>query len=510
MHSANRQSLWLATAVLAPCLVLTLLFLRLLDQEQQLESRRTAEAQAQRLANARQSLLSHIEPARLGQTPESKIAFRGAIRDGRVALAWEHRSSPAYLIRLEKAVQSKDPVELKALASLSAEITDEHGVPIAAYALPHIGETQLQNRLTESARQTPHLLSPMGLRLAALENMNEAGLRFQAENPNLHATAGQWLAWGDPLFLVGFASTERRGELAFRAIRAAENMSIANGQPLGDPFINLKIGLPAPPPVQTSRQPLIAMFALTIAVALIGGLLLLRDSHREKQLARVRTQFIAGISHELRTPLTALRIFIESMKMTPDLDPATRDEYLDTMQHETERLSRLVNNVLEFSRIERQSKTYTRLPISLQRLIESIAASLRPMMEHAGYKLETILDNSPDTVNADRDALEQAILNLLTNAMKYSGPSREIRLRVQTAGPHASIEVQDFGLGIEPAEQKRIFDSFYRVPSPENRSIQGAGLGLTLVRHVAEGHGGEVIVESQPGKGSTFRMLLPL
>jgi len=104
----------------------------------------------------------------------------------------------------------------------------------------------------------------------------------------------------------------------------------------------------------------------------------------------------------------------------------------------------------------------------------------------------------------------QAVQNLLTNAMKYSGKSRQIQLTLLATGDRAEIQVRDRGIGLAPSEQRRIFDSFYRVASPDNRSIQGAGLGLTLVRHVAEGHGGEVLVESVPGAGSTFRLVLPL
>lgn len=424
------------------------------------------------------------------------------IQNGRVHLPWENRASTTHLARLERAVQSNDFVTLSALAALPLEITDEHGVPVAAYAAPRINA---KLRKLES----PHLLSPMGLRLIntdpALIAHAEAAARFQKEE--IHPIAGQWLAWGEPLYLIGL-----KPDRSFHAMRAPPETSLTAGQPLGDPFPNLRITLPVTHPADRTltRQILIAMFAVTIAVALLGGFLLWRDKQREKQLAGLRTQFIAGVSHELRTPLTALRIFIESMRMSPDLTAAKRDEYLETMQHETERLSRLVNNVLEFSRIERQRRPYALAPTRLTDLVESIAASTRPMMARAGYKLETTMDNPPETINADRDAIEQAVLNLLTNAMKYSGESRDIQLRVEAAGPQAAIEVRDFGIGIPAAEQQRIFDSFYRVPSNENRNIQGAGLGLTLVRHVMEGHGGKVTVDSQPGKGSTFRLLLPV
>jgi two-component system phosphate regulon sensor histidine kinase PhoR len=252
------------------------------------------------------------------------------------------------------------------------------------------------------------------------------------------------------------------------------------------------------------------MLGAALFLAVLGGLLLWRDFRRERQLAGLRTQFIAGVSHELRTPLTAIRMFIESLRMNPDLDAHTRNDYLETMQRESERLSRLVDNVLEFSRMERNTKTYSLRPMSLTGTVTSVIGAFRPVMEHAGYRLETTLDPDLPELQADADALEQAIGNLLTNAMKYSGASRRIHLQVRRVGRQAEIEVRDFGVGIPAADQSRIFDPYYRVASKENKSIQGAGLGLTVVRHVMQGHGGDVTVDSTPGRGSAFRLLLPL
>jgi len=517
--------------VLAPCLALTLLTLRLLDQEQQLAARRAREAEERRVEDARRTLLGAIEPHRLGQTPEQQVAFRGAIRAGKVVLPWEGRAPAAELARLEKAVRARSGEEFRRIAALGYAIADEHGVPLAVYAIPHLaGRASALKALGAEVLAEPHAVSATALRLleslardnrldelagalrAAAENA-DAGERFQAEYAQLGgASAGRWLAWGTPLYLAGFAPSARSGELAFRAVRAAAGLSLEKGQPLGEPFGPLRIELPAraPEPEGSSRPLLIAMFALTVGLALIGGILLWRDARREMALARLRTQFIASVSHELRTPLTAVRMFIESLKMNPDLDAPTRADYLDTMLRETERLSRLVNNVLEFSRIERHQKTYNLRPVALAGVVRSIVTSFGPLVEQAGYKLETAIDEGIGEVKADPDALEQAILNLLTNAMKYSGPSREIRLKLVRRDERAAIEVRDFGIGIPPGEQRRIFDSFYRVPSSENRSVPGAGLGLTLVRHVVEGHGGNVLVESAPGKGSAFTLVLPL
>ncbi len=533
MRPDSRHTLWLSAAVLTPCVALTLLTLRLLDREQQLGARRALEAQERRVEDARRALLAAIEPYRLGQMPEHQVAFRGVIRDGKVMLAWEGRAHPTELARLEKAVQARSAGGFRQIAALSSAVVDEHGVPLAVYAIPHLARAERVARLRTLGAEVlaePHAASATGLHLleslAATDGLGDlagtlreaaekadAGERFQGAYPQSGAgAAGRWLASGTPLYLVGFAPSASPGELLFRAVRAAAGLSLEMGHWLGEPFGTLRIQLPprASEPEGSSRPLLVAMFALTVGLTLGGGILLWRDARREVALARLRTQFIANVSHELRTPLTAVRMFIESLKMNPDLDAPTRADYLDTMLRETERLSRLVNNVLEFSRIERDRKTYVLRPVALPGLVRSVVTSFGPLLEQAGYKLETAIEDDVGEAKADPDALEQAILNLLANAMKYSGASREIHLRLARQDGRAAIEVRDFGIGIPAGEQRRIFESFYRVPSSENRSVPGAGLGLTLVRHVIEGHGGEVLVESAPGKGSAFTLVLPL
>ena len=515
----SRQIVWLSAAILAPCIALTVLLLRLLDQEQQLESRRATEVNQQRVVGARQNLLARIEPHRLGQTAASRISFRGTVENGRIRMEWQSRRPSRQMQTLEAAVQGNDAALFRQLARLPSDATDEHGVPVAVYAIPHLpsNERQVQQaRLVAEAVANPHPISPMGLRLihapAFLIELSQQGELFRQQTWKSIPFEGQWLAWGQPLHLIGFAPTARPGQLVFRAVPAPAGIAVDQGELLGAPFVNVRAQLPARVEDVGSRAKtlLVTMFAVTLLGALFAGVLLVRDARRENALAALRTQFIAGVSHELRTPLTALRIFIESMKMTPDLDAPTRGEYLDSMLHEAERLSRLVNNVLEFSQIEQKTRNYTLAPIELPSVVKSLLNANGPMLERAGFTLKADLQRAPSMVRADRDALEQALLNLIANAMKYSGRSREIQIKVTAEGPRAAIEVRDFGFGIPRDEQARIFERFYRVPSIENKNIQGAGLGLTLVKHVMEGHGGAVTVESEPGKGSAFRLLIPL
>jgi len=218
---------------------------------------------------------------------------------------------------------------------------------------------------------------------------------------------------------------------------------------------------------------------------------------------------VSSVSHELKTPLTSIRMFAELLQMR-DSNDLQQTRFLDTIVSEAERLTRLLNNVLDFSRIERGQKTYRLEPAPLADVVQAAVRTIQYPLAQQGFALELTVCEGIPTVAVDRDAIQQAILNLLTNAMKYSGEHREIGVRVSAENGTAVIQVSDRGIGIPEKEQSLIFEKFYRVPSPENREIPGTGLGLPLVAHIAEGHGGTVQVKSRPGEGSTFSILLPL
>jgi signal transduction histidine kinase len=247
-----------------------------------------------------------------------------------------------------------------------------------------------------------------------------------------------------------------------------------------------------------------------LGIAVVGGYLLLRDVDRDVRMNEVRSQFVASVSHELKTPLTSIRMFAETLAMGRGRDERTRYEYLETIVNESERLARLVDNVLDFSKIEQGKKIYRLRPTRLEEVAGSAARAMQFPLAQQGFKLRVSVQEQMPELKADPDAIQQAILNLLTNAMKYSGDAREIDLRLSARNGDSVIEVADHGLGLAPEEQKRIFDKFYRAPSHESHLIAGTGLGLTLVAHIAKAHGGRVEVESAPGIGSTFRVFLPV
>ena len=249
---------------------------------------------------------------------------------------------------------------------------------------------------------------------------------------------------------------------------------------------------------------------LVIGFTGFGMYLLWRDFGRELAVAEMKSHFAASVSHELKTPLTAIRMFAEALAMGVKKRPEEQRDYLQTIISESERLSRLLNNVLDFSKIEQGTRTYRFEPTSLEDVIKAAAKAMTFPMDQKGFDLKVEAEKGIPRIRADKDALEQAVLNLLHNALKYSGESREIALKLRRQDNTAWIDVVDHGIGISEENRNRIFGKFFRVPGIENQRIPGTGLGLTIVSHIAEAHGGRVEVSSRPGEGSTFSILIPL
>lgn len=298
-------------------------------------------------------------------------------------------------------------------------------------------------------------------------------------------------------------------------IRLTGNSSM-EGESLGPNFPGLSVvyttnnggSLPGSWGLQQSIY--LAALLVVLCVVMFGAYSYWRDVTLELRMAEMRSQFIASVSHELKTPLTAIRILAETLLLGRVEGDRDKGEYLDTIVNESQRLTRLLNNVLDFSKIEKGNRTYR---MELTCLAEIVHAAVRamqyPLTQRDFHLTVSIEDDLPDIL-VDRDAIEQALLNLISNAMKYSGDSREIELRVVRSNGHVVIEVSDHGIGIEPGEQKRIFEKFYRVAGNEDERVPGTGLGLALVSHIIEAHDGHIEVHSEPGRGSTFSIYLPL
>lgn len=252
------------------------------------------------------------------------------------------------------------------------------------------------------------------------------------------------------------------------------------------------------------------VLALSIAV-MIGGLYLtLRYINRELELSRLKSDFVSNVSHELKTPLTLIRMFGETLSLGRVKSEEKAMEYYQIITRESERLTKLIDNVLDFSSIESGSKEYDFQIQDLGEIVQTTFESYRENLESQGFACELAIEEGVDfAAKVDRDSIEQALINLFTNARKYSKDEKEIHVSVSTDGEEIRIAVRDKGLGITESDQQQIFDKFFRVQDDYVRSIRGSGLGLAITNHTIESHAGRIELKSSLGKGSTFTLVLP-
>lgn len=606
-----RRQVWLfLVAILTPCLVLVGLSLRTLEQERQLEEKRSADERQRRVAHLRQELMNRLEALRINLTlsatvpPNELIAFAGSLRAGQLVLPWdesegigafrEAMGQPEFLRQLRRgeheeaggsaekaaiayrqAAKTAGHPATQAFASLSLarsliksglrkegldeyaavlksslDLTDENGIPLALYAAPPLLDAGVGKdgilRLIRTTAEKHEWWSPSAVymirdlarsvgahdldsNLSGQAHEREKAEALQRDFPSLmsagHGRHSPWISYGDPSWLVGMVSRPPGTESRVIAVRLRELLAATDsylngtrlaadqsGELLGDPFPGIRVAIPISKESKAASRlmPFVLALVIALVVTVFAGYLTWRDVRRDLRLAALRSQFVASVSHELKTPLTAIRMFAEAMRMDEALDRPTVNQNLDTIVQEADRLTRLVDNVLDFARIEQGKKTYPMQRTSLADIVETAAGAMEYSMSQSGFHLTLAVDHTLPPIVADRDAIQQAILNLLDNAMKYSGDSREIELRLSRENDDGVVCVLDKGPGIPESEQSRIFERFYRIPSPENDRRPGAGLGLTLVDHVVKAHGGSVGVESRPGQGSAFTIRLPL
>jgi len=248
-----------------------------------------------------------------------------------------------------------------------------------------------------------------------------------------------------------------------------------------------------------------------IDLMLLAGLFLAYSNvRREIQLSRLKSDFVANVSHELKTPLALIRLFAETLELGRVPGEEKAKQYYRIINKESQRLTQLINNILDFSRIEAGRKQYRFVPTDLSRIVREVVEAYRFPIEKDGFTLEVEVAEDLPEVEIDPEAIEQALLNLVNNAIKYSPDQKYIRLEVRRDGERILIAVRDKGIGVAKADQKRIFEKFYRAENTLVHTTKGSGLGLALVQHIMEAHGGAVELESAPGVGSTFTLVLPL
>jgi two-component system phosphate regulon sensor histidine kinase PhoR len=252
-----------------------------------------------------------------------------------------------------------------------------------------------------------------------------------------------------------------------------------------------------------------ALILTLVATTVAGSAATLMVVQREARVARLQTDFVNKVSHDLRTPLTSIRMFVETLQMGRLSDAARQQEALSIIAVEAERLSALINRLLDWARMESGRRSFDLERQRLEPIIEDALQAFEPQRLHQPVVL--VRDLAPDLppVVVDRAALAGAILDLLNNAMKYTGHDKRITVSADAHGPTVTVTVADNGPGIAPPDQKRIFDKFYRARDPLQRTIEGSGLGLAMVKHIVGAHGGRITVTSDVGKGAAFTITLP-
>jgi two-component system phosphate regulon sensor histidine kinase PhoR len=256
-----------------------------------------------------------------------------------------------------------------------------------------------------------------------------------------------------------------------------------------------------------SDSTLIGLMVSTI----LGGIgFLLYAVRKERRANQLKSEFISNVSHELKTPLSLIRMFGELLALGKVKSAETGREYAEIITRESERLSRLIDNVLDFSRIERGKASYDFQSGDLADVVARAVDVYRLRFEREGVQLKMEIEpDLPETL-FDESALTLVLLNLLDNAVKYGGEEKRVEVSVRREIARLRLTVRDHGPGIPHDEQRRIFDRFYRGPSVRAHHARGSGIGLSLVKHIAEAHGGRVTVDSEPGLGSSFHVTLPI
>ncbi|MBI4906041.1 MAG: hypothetical protein HY820_20575 [Acidobacteria bacterium] len=256
------------------------------------------------------------------------------------------------------------------------------------------------------------------------------------------------------------------------------------------------------------RRLLVAGFFVLVFMVLLASYLIFRAVSRELAVARLKSEFVAAVSHEFRTPLTAMRQFTDRLREHPDLGDDVRRVCYDAQSRATERLTRLVESLLDFGRMEAGARKYRLAPHDCSGFVQRVVDDFRGEMQTSGYEIRSN-GNGSALIEADDEALSRALWNLLDNAVKYSPDDRTIEVGQHRQGQTVAISVRDHGIGIPVSERSAIFSRFHRGEEARTRGIKGTGIGLSIAEQIVRAHHGRLQVESEPGQGSTFTIILP-
>jgi len=252
-----------------------------------------------------------------------------------------------------------------------------------------------------------------------------------------------------------------------------------------------------------------SLVVVVIAALLFGGILAIRSTAKELKLARLKSEFVSTVSHEFRTPLTSIRYLADLLQRGRVGEEKKKQQYYETITQESERLSRLIENILDFSKIEAGVKEYEFTEVDAAEICRDVVFRFQQQAAPQEFTIDIEISEELPRIHADREALSRALFNLLDNAVKYSGDSQKISVRVWADESNIFIEVEDKGVGIGKEEKQRVFEKFYRSETIHESSVKGSGIGLTIVDHIVRAQGGEVFLESELGRGTKVRLRLP-
>jgi signal transduction histidine kinase len=297
--------------------------------------------------------------------------------------------------------------------------------------------------------------------------------------------------------------------------RAAEP-SIATSN-LGEPFEFWNVAVHSATPAGAVRavnfRTKVFLYGILLLLLTIGAgaVVVTLGLRREARLTNQKTTFVSNVSHELRTPLTAIRMYAELLEMSGSrLTEAERRRQLAVIRGECGRLERLIDSVLDLASLQRGTKRFEFEYEEVDAVVRAAAEEFREQAQAQGFQYAVDIETDLPEVRLDADAMRQVLLNLLSNALKYSDTERWIAVRAFRRGDEVAVQVEDHGIGIAPRDHQRIFEDFYRVDQRLSTPRQGVGLGLTLVRRIVEAHQGRITVESAPGRGARFTIFLPV
>ena len=260
---------------------------------------------------------------------------------------------------------------------------------------------------------------------------------------------------------------------------------------------------------ERSRKDLI-MIAVVQIVLLVGVFIIYRNVKKQMELAQMKSDFVSNVSHEIRTPLALISMYIESLERGIVKTPEKIKEYYSISLQETQRLTSIVNKILNFSQIESGKRSFTYHDVDLKETVEESLSMFKVNLENLGF--EWLFQTSEDDLHiiADKEAVADAVINLLDNAIKYSDSVKKIAVQIGKEKEQVFVEVRDYGLGISKQEQKHIFDKFYRVTNQDlAHKAKGSGVGLAIVKHIMDAHEGRITLTSKPSEGSIFRLYFP-